>query len=75
MPLFTTKWGLAQRATLYNLVGVVKRHVDARRVLTFLFVEGFGVAVALGVALLMRPRPAFRILRWKISSTNHLSGH
>ena len=37
-------WG-----TLYNRVGVVKRHVDLRRVLTFLFVEGFGVA--LGVVL------------------------
>ena len=26
-------------ATLYNRVGVVKRHVDRRRVLTFPFVE------------------------------------
>src|SRR5258708_40281791 len=61
--------------TLYNRIGVVKRHVDPREVLTFLFVEGFGVAVALGVALLMRPGPAFRILRWTFGSTNHLSGH
>jgi hypothetical protein len=38
-------WG-----TLYNRVGIVKRHVDPRRVLTFLFVEGFGFGVALGVA-------------------------
>ena len=29
------------RATLYNRVGVVKRHVDQRRVLVFPFVEGF----------------------------------
>jgi hypothetical protein len=53
-------------ATLYNRVGVVKGHVDPREVLTFLFVEGFGFAVALAVALLMRPRPAFRILRWSL---------
>ena len=33
-------------ATLYNRVGVVKRHVDRRRVFDFPFVEGFGVAVA-----------------------------
>jgi hypothetical protein len=37
------EWG-----TLYNRVGVVKRHVDRRKVWTFPFVEGFGVA--LGVA-------------------------
>src|ERR1700730_7682601 len=30
-------------ATLYNRIGVVKRHVDPREVLTFLFGEGFGV--------------------------------
>jgi hypothetical protein len=35
-------WG-----TLYNRVGVVKRHVDRSKVLTFPFVEGFGFAVAL----------------------------
>jgi hypothetical protein len=62
-------------ATLYNRVGVVKRHLDPRRVLTFPFVEGFGVALGVAVALLMRPRPAFRILRWTFGSTNHLSGH
>src|ERR1019366_3026676 len=33
-------------ATLYNRVGVVKRHVDRRRVLFFPFVEGFGFGVA-----------------------------
>ena len=65
-------------ATLYNRVGVVKRHLDPREVLKFLFVEGFGFVLALGCcfcSLLMRPRPAFRILRWKFGSTNHLSGH
>src|SRR5882762_4641773 len=36
-------------ATLYNRVGVVKRHVDQRKVLTFPFVEGFGVAVVLAI--------------------------
>ena len=36
------EWG-----TLYNRVGVVKRHVDRSKVLTFPFVEGFGFAVAL----------------------------
>ena len=40
------KWG-----TLYNRVGVVKRHVDLRKVLTCPLVEGFGVAVVLAVAL------------------------
>ena len=61
-------------ATLYNRVGVVKRHVDQRRVLVFPFVEGFGVALG-WLLLLMRPRPTFRIVRWKLGSTNHLSGH
>ena len=38
----------------------------------FPFVEGFGVAF---VFCSFRPRPAFRIARWKTGSTNHLSGH
>src|ERR1700674_3749755 len=38
----------------------------------FPLVEGFAVAFAF---LLIRPRLAFRIVRWKTGSTNHLSGH
>jgi hypothetical protein len=40
----------------------------------FPLVEGFGFGVAF-VFLLIRPRLAFRIVRWKTGSTNHLSGH
>ena len=39
----------------------------------FPFVEGFGFGVAF-VFCSFRPRLAFRILRWKTGSTNHLSG-
>jgi hypothetical protein len=48
-------------ATLYNRIGVVKRHFNRPKVFSFSFVEGFefGVAVAF-VSLLMRPRPAFQ---------------
>ncbi|SPE44742.1 hypothetical protein SBA7_50016 [Candidatus Sulfotelmatobacter sp. SbA7] len=60
-------------APIYNRVGVVKRHVDRRRVLVF---PSWKVLVLLLVlSLLIQPRPAFRILRWKLGSTNHLSGH
>src|SRR5271157_345845 len=45
-------------ATLYNRVGVVKRHVDQRRVLVFPFVEGFGVA--LGVAFAHATKARFQ---------------
>jgi hypothetical protein len=37
-------------ATLYNRVGVVKRHFDLPKVFLFPLVEGFGFGVALGVA-------------------------
>src|SRR5271157_275981 len=42
----------------------------------FWFFPSWKVLVLLLVLLLlMRPRPAFRIARWKLGSTNHLSGH
>src|ERR1035438_6231005 len=72
--------GARQRwATLYNLVGVVKRHVECRRsalpsmwrrsqvlTLTFPLLEGFvfALGVALAVAFCsLRPKLAFRITR------------
>ena len=70
MPTRSKAW-----ATLYNRVGVVKRHVDSRRVLTFPSWKVWVLLLVLRLFLLMRPRPAFRIARWKLGSTNHLSGH
>src|SRR5271165_6720588 len=40
----------------------------------FSFVESFCFCSCLCLALIA-PRLAFRILRWKLGSTNHLSGH
>src|SRR4029077_10837274 len=70
-------------ATLYNRVGVVKRHfkrasgdpaVCERSRLWFCFSlrRRFWCCFCF---LLIRPRLAFRILQWKTGSTNHLSGH
>ena len=59
-------------ATLYNRVGVVKRHL-VREGFVFPFVESFCL-LAVALCFAHRPRPAFRILRWKLGSTSHLSG-
>jgi len=48
------------RATLYNRVGVVKRHVDQRRVLVFPFVEGFGVALGVAFAFAHATKARFQ---------------
>ena len=62
-------------ATLYNRVGVVKGHVELRRFLFFPFVESFCFCPCRCFCLsLIAPRLAYRILRWKLGSTNHLSG-
>src|SRR3974390_3289975 len=67
--------GLDTWATIYNRVGVVKRHLGRRRFLSFPFVEGFCFCSGPCFCFsLMPPRLAFRILRWKFGSTNHLSG-
>jgi len=64
-------------ATLYNRAGVVKRHFDRRKVLTFpsLAVLVLVWLLVLLLFLLTRPRLAFRISRWTLGSTNHLFGH
>jgi len=73
-------WGTAGLwdtwATIYNRVGVVKRHLGRRRFLSFPFVESFCFCSCCRSCLaLIAPRLALRILRWKFGSTNHLSGH
>ncbi len=81
---------LAQKAaqgwgTLYNRVGVVKGHFERasgdsaaceRSRLRFWFSlrRRFWFWCCF-CFLLIRPRLAFRIVRWKTGSTNHLSGH
>jgi len=52
------------RATLYNRVGVVKRHFDRSKVLIFPFVEVLGLLLLL--FLLINQGPLCRILRWKL---------
>ncbi len=52
------------RATLYNRVGVVKRHVERRRFSAFPFIESFCFFRAFVFA--HATRLAFRILRWNL---------
>ena len=51
-------------ATLYNLVGVVKRHVECPRFLFLL--RGEFLTLLLLLFLLTQPQLAFRISRWKL---------
>jgi len=67
-------------ATLYNRVGVVKRHferagddpaaVESRLPVLMFPSQKVLVLVLLLFSCSFRPRPAFRIARWKTGSTN-----
>jgi hypothetical protein len=52
-------------ATLYNRIGVVKRHVERQRVLSFPFVESLCFCRCSSLSL-MPPRLAFRIPGWNL---------
>ena len=62
-------------ATLYNRVGVVKRHFHCRKDFSFPFVEGFAFGVAFAFALRSSTKARFQNPAVELGSTSHLFGH